>query len=152
MKPDFSMDMGEFRKGIKALKGAVREAALKDAAEAGGRVIEGNAKVNANNVFSSKATNALAGSITVEVTASGNTANADIGPTVVYGRIHELGGVIKPVHAKMLHWVEDGLDIFANIVHIPARPYLRPAVDEHHDEIRDAVGASLKASIEKAAR
>lgn len=150
MKPTYTVDMSEFRKGMKALRGAVRTEALGDAVEAGARVIEGNAKINANDVFSDKSTGALANSIVVEVTSSGNTANADIGPTVIYGRIQELGGVIKPVHAKLLHWVEDGLDIFARVVHIPARPYLRPAVDDHKDEITDAVGASLKRSIEGA--
>ena len=35
-------------------------------------------------------------------------------------------------------------------VHIPARPYLRPAVDENTDKILDAVGYELKAALTKA--
>lgn len=153
MKPTFSIDLSSFRSGMKALKGAARDAALKDAAEAGARVIEANAKINVERTFKETTGAAgLGGSIIVEVTASGNTAEANIGPTKIYGRIHELGGIIKPVHAKMLHWVKDGLDIFARVVHMPARPYLRPAVDGHEDEIADAVGDALRGHIQKAAQ
>jgi phage gpG-like protein len=69
---------------------------------------------------------------------------------VVYGRIHELGGIIKPVVAKMLHFVIDGVDVFAKAVHIPARPYLRPAVDGHEDEIKEAMFVTLKRKIDEA--
>jgi len=67
---------------------------------------------------------------------------------VIYGRIHELGGIILPVHAKMLSWVDNGKRIFAKRVQIPARPYLRPAVDEHENEIGQAVGHQLRKQIE----
>lgn len=33
---------------------------------------------------------------------------AEIGPTVIYGRIRELGGTIHPVHKKFLSWWEVG--------------------------------------------
>lgn len=123
------------------------------AALAGGHVIEANAKINANNVFSSNATNTLAGSIqTVLKNASANHAETSTGPSVVYGRIQELGGTIKPVHAKMLHWISDtGEHIFANVVHLPPRPYLRPAVDEHKDDIGKAVAAQIRKFITRRA-
>lgn len=132
----------EFR-DLKTNEGMMTRAAM-----AGGQVIEAHAKINANNVFSSKATNTLAGSINTSVKSASNThAEAETGPSVVYGRIQELGGWIKPVMAKMLHWVEDGVDIFAKAVYIPPRPYLRPAADEHEAEIQEAVAASLRADI-----
>ena len=124
---------------------------LKKAALAGGFVIEGNAKINVNKTFSSKATGGagLGGSIqTVVSKATPTKAEVDVGPTVIYGRIHELGGIILPVYAKMLSWVDNGKRIFAKRVQIPARPYLRPAVDEHEKEISQAVGFQIKKQIE----
>ena len=124
---------------------------LKKAALAGGFVIEGNAKINVEKTFSSKSTGSagLGGSIqTVVSKSSDKIAEVDVGPTVIYGRIHELGGVILPVHAKLLSWVDNGKRIFAKRVQIPARPYLRPAVDEHEKEIAQAVGFQLKKQIE----
>ena len=126
---------------------------LEKAALAGGFVIEGNAKINANNTFSSKSTGGagLGGSIQTVVEKSQKTyAEVAVGPTVIYGRIHELGGIILPVYAKMLSWVDNGKRIFAKRVQIPARPYLRPAVDEHENEIRDAIGFQIEKQIKAA--
>jgi len=133
-----------------ALKAATGDA-LKRAAMAGGQVIEANAKINVNRTFSSKSTGGagLGGSIQTRVSKSTDThAEVEVGPTVIYGRIQELGGIVLPVHAKMLSWVDNGVRIFAKRVQIPARPYLRPAVDEHENEIRQAVGYQLKKGIE----
>lgn len=124
---------------------------LKKAALAGGFVIEGNAKINVEKTFSGKSTGGagLGGSIQTVVSKAGDKiAEVDVGPTVIYGRIQELGGVILPVHAKLLSWVDNGKRIFAKRVQIPARPYLRPAVDEHEKEIAQAVGYQLKKQIE----
>jgi HK97 gp10 family phage protein len=146
-----TVDLSEFRAQLAKLSKAARGEALQDTVEAGGRVIEANAKINANSVFSPRATNALANSIVVEATGRGNKASANIGPTVVYGRIHELGGIIKPVHAKMLSWInEAGERVFAREVHMPARPYLRPAVDDHKGEIIEAMKATLARKIREA--
>lgn len=146
------INLPEFEAAMKRLSDAVKAQVLYDAAEAGGRVVEGYAKDNVNNVFSGRATNALGNSITVEVDASASQAEARIGPTVIYGRIHELGGVILPVFAKMLHWVdESGAHHFAKKVVMPARPYLRPAMDEHKEDILAAVGAVVREAIERAA-
>ncbi|MGB6771190.1 MAG: hypothetical protein WBF51_04215 [Candidatus Dormiibacterota bacterium] len=59
-----------------------------------------------------------------------------VGPTVIYGRIQELGGHVYPHHMArsgsgrpgMLSWVADGRRIYARHVYIPARPYLSPAL------------------------
>lgn len=125
---------------------------IKRAAMAGGQVIETYAKINVESTFSGKSTGGagLAGSIQTVITKStGTDAKVSIGPSVVYGRIHELGGIIKTVHAKFLHFVIDGQDIFAKLVHIPARPYLRPAADNHMDDIQQAVSASIRADLER---
>lgn len=134
------------------VKGQVTGDVLMKAAQAGGHVIEAYAKIKVNMTFSHKATGGAGLGGSIQVVASKSTkirAEVDVGPTVIYGRIHELGGVILPVHAKMLSWVADsGERIFASRVQILARPYLRPAVDEHENEIRDAVGFQIKKGIE----
>ena len=83
--------------------------------------------------------------------AAETKVEVDVGPTVIYGRIHEFGGIIRPVTAKFLHFIIDGIEIFTKLVQIPARPYLRPAFDEHKDEIVDAMMHQVKKAIEQAA-
>ena len=53
---------------------------------------------------------------------------ARVGSNLVYARIHEIGGVIRPKTAKALHFVIDGQHIVVQSVTIPPRPYLRPAL------------------------
>ena len=136
---------------LAAVRKQITGEGLKKSALAGGFVIEGNAKINVEKTFSSKSTGGagLGGSIqTVVSKADDRYAEVDVGPTVIYGRIQELGGVVLPVHAKLLSWVDNGKRIFAKRVQIPARPYLRPAIDEHEKEIAQAVGFQLKKQIE----
>jgi len=124
---------------------------IKKAVLPGGYVIEAYAKINIEKTFSKKQTGAMANSVITELAEETETSAAvNVGPTVIYGRIHELGGIVEPVTAKMLSWVDDGIRVFAKLVHIPARPYLRPAAEEHTDEILSAVGEQLKRQIEDA--
>ena len=138
-----------------AIRKSVTGKQLERAALAGGYVIEGYAKINVNQTFSSKSTGGagLGGRIPTVISESSNTsAWTDTGPTVIYGRIQELGGIIKPVFAKMLSWIgDDKKRIFAKMVTLPARPYLRPAADEHKPDILQAIGTQLKKQIEGAA-
>ena len=140
---------------VAKVRGAVSGEQLKQAVLAGGHVIEAQAKINVEKTFSHKSTGGagLGGSIqTVVSKATEHEAEVDVGPTVIYGRIQELGGIVLPVTAKMLSWVEDGVRIFANKVQIPARPYLRPAVDEHKDKISDAINYHLQKQIKEATK
>ena len=58
--------------------------------------------------------------------------SSSVGPTIVYGRIQEFGGLILPVHARMLHWKDaGGGDHFAKSVTLPARPYLRTSMQRY---------------------
>ena len=140
---------------VAKVRGAVSGEQLKRAVLAGGHVIEAQAKINVEKTFSHKSTGGagLGGSIqTVVSKATEHEAEVDVGPTVIYGRIQELGGIVLPVTAKMLSWVEDGVRIFANKVQIPARPYLRPAVDEHKGEIGDVISYHLQKQIKEATK
>ena len=144
------------KNNVKTIRGVVTGAVLKSAVMAGGQTLKNYAKINVEKTFSGKSTGAagLGGSIQTVVSKAAETkAEVDVGPTVIYGRIHELGGIIRPVHAKMLSWidVDTGERVFANKVQIPARPYLRPAFDEHKDEIVNAMMYQVKKAIEQVA-
>lgn len=146
------VNLAEYKAQLSSMGAAAKGDALEDAVEAGARVIETYAKINVEKTFSNDSTGGLAGSITVNIKGGGTKAEAEIGPTKVYGRIQELGGVIVPIHAKLLHWVKDGIEYFAHAVHIPARPYLRPAVDEHIPEITEAIASTLARKLSEAGR
>lgn len=143
--------ISQFSDALSKLESNVRGSVIAKAAMAGGFVIEANAKINVTKTFTARTGNLL-NSISTTLESSGNdSAKVSVGPTVIYGRIHELGGVIKPITAKMLHWVDEaGNHHQANAVTIPARPYLRPAVDENEGKIWDAVAANLRIEIEGA--
>lgn len=122
--------------------------ALELAIGAGGHVIRDAASRNAP-----KKTGTLARSITVHTTATRTSAEAEVGTNLDYARIQELGGTVRPVHARLLHWVDDaGEDIYARSVTIPAHPYLRPAFDENEDAAADAVGDVLRKIVERHGR
>lgn len=138
----------EVRAALKAATGTE----LVKAAFAGGYVIEGAAKVNVEKTFSGKSTGGagLGGSIQTVLEKSSETeATVNVGPTVIYGRIHELGGIIKPVFKRFLHFFIEGHEVFAKVVVMPARPYLRPAVDENEEKIGDAVAYQLRDAINR---
>lgn len=126
---------------------------LMEAAKAGGFVIEGAAKLHASSGRPGLEVGegALVNSITTTEAKSTRTrAEVDIGPSVLYARIHEYGGVIVPVAAKMLRWFDaEGNPIFANAVHIPARPYMRPAVDENEEKVATVVGVEIKRQLDE---
>jgi phage gpG-like protein len=63
--------------------------------------------------------------------------------------VHEFGAVIKPVRARFLHFYIDGQEIFAKQVVIPARPYLRPAVDENVAKVGVSMGVVFAAMFRK---
>lgn len=125
----------ELERKLASLERAAGTRIAKDAVGEGGGVIQFYAQKNALSTFSSRQTGALRNSIIVESRATDTGAEAEIGPHVIYGRIQEFGGTIRPVRAKRLHFVIDGQDVFARQVTLPARPYLRPAVDDHKDQI-----------------
>lgn len=122
----------------KAITGAV----LMRGAKAGGHVIEGHAKVNASSGRPGLEvqTGALVNSINVEESKQSATyAEVNVGPSVVYARIHEYGGVIVQRRGEK--------DI---TIVIPARPYMRPAVDNNEDDIETAVGTEIRRNLDAA--
>ena len=98
-----------------------------------------------------KRTGELAASITVNGPfPSGPTQwSGTVAPTVIYGRIHELGGWIVPHGHKYLafQWpghgdfpiLKDGRVLVHEVYQHP-KPYLKPAVDE----VKGAIGKEMK--------
>lgn len=96
------------------------------------RRVQREAKINVRQKLNTtgQATGALSRSITV-TDAPGELAAA-VGTSMIYGAIHEFGGVITPIHGDVLAWEEpEGEWHFARSVTIPARPYLHPALDDN---------------------
>jgi HK97 gp10 family phage protein len=109
---------------------------------AGGEVVRNHAKLNIQAQELVDTSNLL-NSISVQEGSGGKTdATVEIGTNVEYAAIHEFGGAIHQTNA----WGKG----ITQTIHIPARPYLRPALDENEGAIADAVGASLKHQIEGA--
>src|SRR5215469_15851621 len=76
-------------------------------------------------------TGALARSVRAAPGASGGlTATATVAPHVIYSATQEYGGVHTPVRFRYMHWVNSGGEWYLKRVNIPARPYLRPALEE----------------------
>lgn len=102
------------------------------------------AKINVRQKLNTTGTStgALSGSIGYDV--DGSRLAGHVGTAMIYARIHEFGGVIRPVRAPMLRFtLPDGTFVRTKRVTIPARPYLTPALEESMPEIegffRDAV-------------
>lgn len=105
--------------------------------------IEREAKINAT-VNPKVRTGRLRQSILVRGPRNeGFRFSGEVGPTVIYGRIQELGGEIFPKRAKWLHWVDGTGDHFAKHVTLPSRPYLKPAVSLTKGMIGDIFRAEL---------
>jgi HK97 gp10 family phage protein len=131
-------------KGVKVIKlddrfKAVIAAASGDnimkALLAGGEVVRNHAKLNIQAQELVDTSNLL-NSISVQEGSFGKSdATVEIGTNVEYAAIHEFGGAIHQTNA----WGK-GIE---QTIHIPARSYLRPALDENESDIKDAVSQSL---------
>lgn len=112
----------------------------------GALVISAHAKINANAQGLHK-TGDLINSIDVYDTKPHQVKVGSRG--VIYAAVHEYGATIKPKRAKALSWInKTGERVFAMRVVIPARPYLRPAVDENIPEIERAISRAVVAELE----
>lgn len=97
---------------------------------------EREAKLNLSGRILNRRTGRLRNSITHKVKIQGDKVVGTIGTNVVYGRIHELGGEIFPRKAKALKFNIPGVGWrTVKKVTMPARPYLRPALEDNMSEI-----------------
>ena len=130
----------ELERKLQRISDNVRGQIALNAVSAGGADIEQFAKTNIANVFSDRqhlGGGGLAGSITVETSLDKDGASTVIAPHKEYDRIQELGGTIT-AHGgdkAMLKFQIDGQWYQKHSVTLPARPYMRPAWEEHQEEI-----------------
>jgi phage gpG-like protein len=117
------------------------------AVNTGAAIIETKTKLQMDKVLHRR-TGMLINSVSFSGQKVGKGAVATIRVGQVYGKIHEYGGTIVPIRARMLHWVnEKGEDVFARKVTIPARPYMRPAIAESEDQVFDAMGRVIDSAL-----
>jgi phage gpG-like protein len=81
--------------------------------------------------------------------AGAGRATSSVAPHAVYARIQQLGGVIVPVRAKVLRWVDKTGTHYARRVRLPARPYM-VMTDARRAECRDAAKAAARRVIREA--
>lgn len=105
--------MPDFIRGLLRTFGSKLEGLAAERAGTELNVISGRLR---NSVFSN-----LRGRDVLEIGAGSN---------VVYAKIHEFGGTIKPKHGQYLKFsVPGGGFVSAKQVHIPARPYVKPTIE-----------------------
>lgn len=88
------------------------------------------------------------------VEKQGNTYIKKVGTNVIYARIHEFGGVIRPGLKGFLAWKdrETGKWVYTKkSVRIPARPYLRPTIQDkrNQEEILNILTRNINEALEK---
>jgi len=144
----------EFRHKLSTIQNELRGPAVRSGLLAAGHYIEGVVVQNILNWAPHLVdTGAMIGSVTTfepEVTGSGG--RIEVGPTVEYAGIQEYGGTIVAKPGRFLSWIdkETGKRIFAKKVTIPARPFLRPAADEHGDDAAKAFSAGIDEMVRRA--
>lgn len=141
----------EFAAALQRSRNDLKQKGYGKAVMAGAFVGETHARLNVRDTFHLRGGDLMNSIQSTLISDAPTRAEAEIGPTVIYGRIQELGGTVLPVNAKMLHWVDEaGKHHSAFSVTLPARPYMAPAVNDHKEEILTAMGETLMRVIEGA--
>lgn len=156
----YSVDIKGMKELLKKLEVATRADVITKSLKQSGLMIAGwvarNRLSGARPQFLGVRTGRLRSSITAsEVEKSGNNYLERIGTNVIYARIHEYGGIISPGAKGFLAWKDRDTNrwIFTKRpVHIPARPFLRPAI-ENEDNQRSVLSnllENIQEAMEKA--
>jgi len=139
----------ELARKLAQLSDVVAGKALERATLAGALLVQNAAKEKAPY-----RTGTLRRSIHSEVTETSKTrCEVEVGTDVVYARIQEYGGVIKPKGPHLLRWkdAKSGQWYTARQVTLPAHPYLRPAFDEKGTAAVREIGEALKILLSRVA-
>lgn len=96
-------------------------------------------------------TGTLARSVRAEsaVLTGAGRATSSVAPHTVYARIQQLGGVILPVRAKVLHWQDKNGHHYARRVTLPPRPYMVMTA-ERRQRCRSAAIAAVEHVVREA--
>jgi phage gpG-like protein len=147
MSRETVIGLDKFKRDLAKLSATARQETVLDALEAGGYVIASYAQENARNKLNQHPLGNLTNNIGVR--REGNTVLAGVFG-VVYAKVHEFGGVIVPRRKKFLAFQVNGEWVFTKKATIPARPYLRPAIDEHMPEVKQAIEDALEGLLKAA--
>ena len=140
----------EFQHDMDTLAESLRTQTSFDMLTDVGYAVQGWMQDNVRQKLYRHSTGALAASISAVVLQNEEGAACFVGPNdaaLPYTMIHEYGGHIYPKRAKMLHWYADGQEHWAKHVYIPARPYIRPAFEDHQEEIMEIMREDLDYAI-----
>lgn len=144
-------DDKEVLRKLKHTETTMRQEALKAGLHAGAFFLIAHIKVNIVNRKLVDTGNLLGSVQEDEIHMSDKEAYIEFGPHTVYAAIHEFGGIIKATHAPYLVFEgSDGNLVFTKSVTMPARPYMRPALDEHGKEATALMGDTIGRIIESA--
>lgn len=123
----------ELNKALRSVGNRAGGLVLRNAAEAGAKVI-----VDEAQRLAPKKSGKLAASIRAVV---GRLQAGRVQVNISYGKDAWYGGLVELGHAlrRKRRGKEYG--------HVPPKPYLRPALDGKAEEAKDAVAASLRASL-----
>jgi HK97 gp10 family phage protein len=121
----------ELAAALGRLSEAAAGEALRAAVRSAGLLVQNDAKT-----LAPYRTGTLRRSIHTEVEGDGQHAEASVGTDVIY--------------AARLEFGFEGTDSRGRTYHQPARPYLRPALDQNMDAAAHEIGAALRKALESA--
>jgi len=138
--------LDEFMRRLDGLSAVTRDETIGTALLAGALVLEGYAKAAiANPPKSGKIY--MHGKVAHQASAPGEAPATDIGQLYDSFSTKRDGAEARvDVHSEYAEALEFGSSKMA------ARPYLRPAMDEHKDAIIEAVASNFEAAIQRAMR
>lgn len=132
----------QLRRNLDRLAGAERRRAQRDGLEAGIRVVEAHVKTALQTPGSGEVY--TRGSVSHRASAPGQPPAIDTGNLIGSVHVDEITPTqaILGVHAEYAEYLEFGT------YKMEARPFLRPALDEHEGEIVAAVRDTVAAFVE----
>lgn len=131
------IDDAAFQKALSKAPAKVKSL-IKDGMEQSALLVQNQAKINAPFI-----TGNLRRSITSEI----KPLSAKIGTDVIYAKIQEFGGTIRPKAGKYLTFKVNGRWVRTTMSRIPAykgKGYLRPALESNRDKITEIFANKLK--------
>jgi HK97 gp10 family phage protein len=140
-----TLDSREFKEALKQIGLATRGAALREALKTGGDKLQEYIQENIVGADLVDTGNLLNN---WSVKPDGDKA-VIVGTDTPYARIHEFGGLIEPKTPGgwLKFQTRDGAWHSVKRVQMPARPFVRPAIDHHKDDVARAIGESLRDAI-----
>lgn len=143
-----TFDDKDLKKRLSKVSAAVRSEAVEKGLRAGQNTAIAWIKIYMDKVLNRQTGNMI-NSVQEDEISISNVGWVTFGPHVIQARIHELGGVIKPIKGPYLVFKgSDGKLVFTKSVTIPARPYMRPAMDERSEDILKSMGDTIGSIID----